>query len=87
MGDVVKKVPDNVFLDHSGDVTSLAISRGSDGGNIFISGSVDATVKMWDIRMSKCVGEFVSEDGDSDVNAVCWFPDYMPLRVAVMMEN
>jgi len=87
--DVIKKVPESVYLDHSGDVTSVAINRGSghqhsgpngkgsnSGGNVFISGSVDATVKLWDIRMSKCVGEFAGSDDDAaDVNAVCWFPD------------
>lgn len=78
--DVIKKVPESVYLDHSGDVTSVAINRGNangtdTGGNTFISGSVDATVKLWDIRMSKCVGEFAGSDEDADVNAVCWFPD------------
>merc|ERR1712013_420330 len=71
--DVLKKVPESVFLDHAGDVTSLAMN-GADG-HIFVSGSVDATVKLWDIRLSKCVGEFVDGDADAEVNDVCWFPD------------
>jgi len=70
--DVVKKVPESVFLDHSNDVTCVAINRDQP---LFISGSVDAHVKLWDIRLSKCVGEFVGQDADADVNGVCWYPD------------
>ena len=71
--DVIKKVPESVFLDHAGDVTCVAINKRD--SNIFISGSVDATIKLWDIRLSKCVGEFSGHDADADVNDICWYPD------------
>merc|ERR1712154_45167 len=72
--DVVKKVPESIFLDHAGDVTTVAINN--ENNQIFISGSVDATIKLWDIRLSgKCVGEFAGQEADADINDVCWYPD------------
>ncbi len=36
--------------------------------NVFISCSTDATNKLWDIRMSKCVQTFT--DHETDINSV-----------------
>ena len=36
--------------------------------NTFVTGSCDATVKIWDVRTAKCVQTF--QGHDSDVNAV-----------------
>lgn len=40
--------------------------------NVFITGSSDLSVKVWDIRSSKCVQTFDSHK--SEVNAVQFFP-------------
>lgn len=86
--DIERKVPLVSFLDHTGDVTCVAVNNkskhksssginqnnaeGNDETSIFLSGSVDASIKLWDIRKKGCCGEFLGHD--SDVNGVCWSP-------------
>ena len=38
--------------------------------NLFVSGSCDATAKVWDIRTGKAVQTFTGHE--SDINAVQW---------------
>jgi len=59
------------FMDHNSDVMSVSVQ---DSRGVFVSGSCDATAKIFDYRASKtCVGTFRGHD--SDINAVQWFPD------------
>lgn len=50
---------------------SVAISPTD--SNLFVSGSCDASCKLWDIREGKCVATFLGHE--SDINAVTFFPD------------
>lgn len=62
------------FTDHAADVMSVSISPTNP--NIFCSGSIEPSVKIWDIRASSsshCTQTFVGHE--SDVNAVDFFPD------------
>jgi len=59
------------FLDHNGDVMSLAINPHSP--HLFSSGSVDASVKVWDTRVGQSLLSFSGHE--SDVNSVSYFPD------------
>jgi guanine nucleotide-binding protein G(I)/G(S)/G(T) subunit beta-1 len=70
--DVEAKSPKRIFNDHTGDVMSLAIFNQS---NQFVSGSCDATAKLWDYRIagSNCVKTFPGHE--SDINSVSFFPD------------
>lgn len=54
------------FDAHNGDVCTLSISP---DGNTYVTGSVDRTCKLWDIREPNCKQVFFGHDGD--VNAVC----------------
>ena len=60
------------FTHHTGDVMWVDVNKHNP--NLFISSSVDCTVRIWDIRdRDKQVGMF---DGHkSDINNVRWFPD------------
>lgn len=70
--DIEKRSAVLVFDDHTGDVMSIAVNKDE---NTFISGSCDATAKLWDKRIgNKSVGNF--EGHESDINTVAWFPDY-----------
>jgi len=69
--DVETKTPKGIFNDHSGDVMSLSVF---DSKDIFISGSCDATARLWDHRQAKaCIKVFAGHE--SDVNSVQFFPD------------
>jgi guanine nucleotide-binding protein G(I)/G(S)/G(T) subunit beta-1 len=50
---------------------SVAISP--ENNNIFVSGSVDTTAKVWDIRNGKCVQTHIGHE--ADINSVAFFPD------------
>mmetsp|Transcript_57270 Transcript_57270/g.125356 ORF Transcript_57270/g.125356 Transcript_57270/m.125356 type:complete len:349 (+) Transcript_57270:199-1245(+) len=63
--------PVHTFTDHTGDVMSVAISPTDP--NVFVSGSCDATCKVWDIREKHCVSTFYGHE--SDINAVSFFPN------------
>jgi len=61
----------STFAQHSGDVMSIAVNQEK---GLIVSGSVDATAKLWDYRDSKkCIGTFSGHE--SDINAVDFFPD------------
>ena len=71
--DLTRKTMVQCFQGHYGDVMSISIS-----GNTFVSGSVDASAKLWDMRlklssMSGCIKTFRGHE--SDVNSVSFFPD------------
>lgn len=69
--DVEAKSPKAIFNDHTGDVMSVSIF---DSNEVFVSGSCDATAKLWDHRQSKsCVKTFTGHE--SDINSVQFFPD------------
>jgi len=70
--DVETKTPKAIFNDHTGDVMSVSIFESKE---IFVSGSCDATAKLWDYRQSKnaCVKTFPGHE--SDINSVQFFPD------------
>ncbi|KAF2940587.1 hypothetical protein DAI22_03g283700 [Oryza sativa Japonica Group] len=57
---------------HTADVLSLSIN--SSNSNMFVSGSCDATVRLWDIRIaSRAVRTYHGHEGD--INSVKFFPD------------
>lgn len=58
------------FTDHSGDVLSVSLSPDS---SVFVSGSVDQTARLYDIRAGK-LAQMRFVDHTSDVNAVQFFP-------------
>jgi len=69
--DVEAKQPKAIFNDHLGDVMSVSIFEQTD---IFVSGSCDATAKLWDYRNKKaCIKTFGGHE--SDINSVSFFPD------------
>jgi len=69
--DVDSQAPKALFDDHMADVMSVSADPRS---GLFVSGSTDATAKLWDFRMHKaCVKTFVGHE--SDINSVQFFPD------------
>lgn len=69
--DVEAKSPKAIFNDHTGDVMSVSVY---DSQEYFVSGSCDATAKLWDHRQAKaCVKTFTGHE--SDINSVSFFPD------------
>jgi len=69
--DVETKNPKAIFNGHSGDVMSVSVF---DSDDVFVSGSCDATAKLWDHREAKsCVKTFSGHE--SDINSVQFFPD------------
>jgi guanine nucleotide-binding protein G(I)/G(S)/G(T) subunit beta-1 len=70
--DVEHRKAARIFLDHTGDVMSIDLNR--QNADLFVSGSVDATAKVWDMRQSdRCVANFPGHE--SDINTVKWFVD------------
>jgi guanine nucleotide-binding protein G(I)/G(S)/G(T) subunit beta-1 len=70
--DVESKTSTKSFMEHTGDVMFVSLNK--ENSSLFCSGSVDATVKIWDIRTSeKYVGNFAYHQ--ADVNTVNWFAD------------
>jgi len=68
--DVETRTPKSIFAEHSGDVMSLSIF---DENNTFVSGSCDATAKMWDYRAgTNAVRTFYGHE--SDINSVSFIP-------------
>lgn len=51
---------------HCGDVVSLSLAPDI---NSFVTGSVDKTCKLWDLRELKCKQMFFGHE--ADVNSVC----------------
>lgn len=54
------------FPAHAGDVVSISLSA---DGNTYITGSVDRTCKLWDIREETAKQTFFGHE--ADVNSVC----------------
>lgn len=54
------------FNAHNGDVVSVSVSP---DGNTYVTGSVDKTCRLWDIREQKPKQTFFGHEGD--VNSVC----------------
>jgi len=70
--DVESRSAKNIFTDHTGDVMSIDLN--TKNKNLFCSGSVDATAKVWDMRSSdRCIANFAGHA--SDINTVRWFTD------------
>jgi len=68
---VETRSPKSVFNDHTGDVMSVSICEEK---QYFVSGSCDATAKLWDHRAGKnCQKTFSGHE--SDINSVQIFPD------------
>jgi len=73
MWDVEHKTPKAVFNAHTQDVMSVSIMPSK---QTFVSGSCDATAKLWDYRAKNgCVHSFPGHE--SDINSVQFFPDGM----------
>jgi len=71
--DVETKTPTTVFSGHNGDVMAVSVF---DSSGMFVSGSCDASAKLWDYRSpgkTSCVKTFLGHE--SDINSVQWFPD------------
>jgi len=70
--DVESKTPKAIFNDHTGDVMSVSVF---DSKDMFVSGSCDATAKLWDHRQNgkNCIKTFPGHE--SDINSVAFFPD------------
>lgn len=69
--DVQKRKVVNTFDDHESDVMSVAVKKSP---NLFVSGSCDATAKMYDPRVgTNAVMNFVGHE--SDINSVCFVND------------
>lgn len=67
---IEQKIPKTTFSDHNGDVMSVSISQDQ---NTFVSGSCDATSKIFDCRTGSCVQTFHGHE--SDINSVHFFPN------------
>lgn len=57
-----------VFLGHTGDCMSLAVSPDF---KLFISGACDATAKLWDVREGTCRQTFSGHESDINAISVC----------------
>lgn len=62
----VGKRTNEVASAHCGDVVSLSLAPDQ---NTFVTGSVDKTCKLWDLRELKCKQMFFGHE--ADVNSVC----------------
>ena len=78
--DVESRSAKNIFVDHAGDVMFVDLDK--KGKSQFVSGSVDKTAKVWDMRASdRCIANFPGSDDkdypghNSDINTVKWFTD------------
>eukprot|EP01084_Bolivina_argentea_P096002 172580_1 len=68
--DIERQTPIRTFVEHNGDVESVAVWKDK---NIFVSGSIDATAKVWDYRTSNAaIATFKGHQ--TDINSVAWFP-------------
>ena len=72
--DINKRTLINSFISHKADIMSIDINN--ENCNIFLTGSVDTTVKIFDIRINNnnnCIQTFIGHK--QDVNTVKWFID------------
>lgn len=70
--DINRRHQIQTFQGHYGDVMAISLA---DNNNTFISGSVDASVKLWDIRQKGNQSVKTFRGHGADVNAVQFFPD------------
>lgn len=70
--DVSTGVSTTSFAEHTADVMFLALSPTDP--NLFASGSVDESARIWDIRAGKCIYTF-DRFHSSDINSVAFFPE------------
>lgn len=71
--DIGTKSPITIFSDHTGDVMSISLCP--DNPDIFVSGSCDATAKLWDARTNNTRAERTFSGHESDLNSITFFPD------------
>ncbi|KAK9507985.1 hypothetical protein O3M35_007739 [Rhynocoris fuscipes] len=57
------------YAAHAGDVCTMSLSPDM---NTFVTGSVDKTCKLWDIRDGSCKQTFFGHQ--ADVNSICYHP-------------
>jgi len=70
--DIENRTPKTIFADHTGDVMCVGLNKKHQ--NLFVSGSVDTTARVWDSRQgSRSIANFTGHT--ADVNTVQWFPD------------
>eukprot|EP01083_Nonionella_stella_P157041 509244_1 len=70
--DIEQRKTESIFMDHLGDVMCIDVNTKTK--DQFVSASVDATAKVWDMRASeRCIANFPGHE--SDINAVKWFRD------------
>ncbi len=67
------------FDGHNGDVAALGLKPEMEGGDefgsVFVTGSVDRTVRLWDVRESEAKAcQQVFWGHEADVNSVCFHP-------------
>mmetsp|Transcript_49853 Transcript_49853/g.97758 ORF Transcript_49853/g.97758 Transcript_49853/m.97758 type:complete len:352 (-) Transcript_49853:330-1385(-) len=69
--DIETSTAKTTFADHESDVMSVSAHESNQW---FVSGSCDASAKLWDYRAGKrCLRTFMGHE--SDVNSVAFFPD------------
>lgn len=66
--DIVTAKPLETLVEHKADVMFLSIQPGSN--SVFVSGSVDRTCKVWDIRSPKASVQTFSGFHQGDINSV-----------------
>jgi len=70
--DIENRTPKSIYADHTSDV--MCVSLNKKNPQLFVSGSVDGTAKVWDTRKGEhCIANFTGHS--ADVNSVQWFPD------------
>ena len=75
--DIEAKQPLIQFIEHSADVMCVSVlDRGINNlsENFFVSGSCDATAKVWDTRGDGHKAAYTFIGHESDINAVQFFP-------------
>jgi guanine nucleotide-binding protein G(I)/G(S)/G(T) subunit beta-1 len=66
--DIEKRLAVSVFTEHTSDVMSVCINEANP--NLFVSGSCDATAKVWDIRRPPKQSVLTYQEHESDINSV-----------------
>ncbi len=68
--DLVKKAKINSFDGHNGDIAALCLKP--QDNQVFLTGSVDRTSRLWDLRTDKCQQTFWGHE--ADVNSIQFHP-------------
>jgi len=72
--DIETRTVKQTYSEHTGDVMSISLESAKGDSNVFVSGSCDASAKVWDVRQQKASKTFTGYH-ESDINAVQFFPD------------